>query len=215
MLHHAILWSLLLCLLASTLPGCNKHASVSENQCKAGDWQTLGYRDGALGQRSSRLLAHYDACVEIGVTPDRETYMLGWREGIAEYCRPDHGFAEGSRNVEYRNVCPEELESAFLEGYSQGRLLYQARRAVADLEHAIQRKEHRVTAIDSEIVSAGAAQLDPLLLPETRVELAARVVRLAGERGRIQYELPALYDELALRRQELGELEQVPASYDD
>ena len=46
------------------LGGCASGGSVSENQCIASDWQTLGYRDGVAGYRSSRLLKHQDACVQ-------------------------------------------------------------------------------------------------------------------------------------------------------
>jgi hypothetical protein len=35
------------------LAGC---ATLSESQCAANDWQTVGYCDGASGQDSSRLL---------------------------------------------------------------------------------------------------------------------------------------------------------------
>ena len=58
------------------LAGCGGGASVSQNQCIASDWQTLGYRDGTNGVNSSQLLAHQDACVKHGIIPDREGYML-------------------------------------------------------------------------------------------------------------------------------------------
>ena len=64
------------------LVGCAGRTTVSENQCTAGDWQTLGYRDGVNGHRSSRLLQHQDACVRHGIVPDRAGYMVGWEEGI-------------------------------------------------------------------------------------------------------------------------------------
>ena len=61
-------------IFAIVLSGCGGGASVSQNQCAAGDWQTLGYRDGVRGYRSTELLAHQDACGKHGVIPDRHGY---------------------------------------------------------------------------------------------------------------------------------------------
>ena len=69
MRHHLWSSSAVVALLFA-LAGCSSN-SVSESQCIAGDWQTIGYRDGANGNRSTQLLAHQDACVKHGVIPDR------------------------------------------------------------------------------------------------------------------------------------------------
>ena len=49
------------------LSACSSNPSVSESQCIAGDWQTVGYRDGTNGLRSTQLLQHQDACVQYDV----------------------------------------------------------------------------------------------------------------------------------------------------
>ena len=72
-----IVTPLILLTSAVILSGCGGGATVSENQCIASDWQTLGYRDGVNGIRSSQLLKHQDACVEHGIIPDRAGYMAG------------------------------------------------------------------------------------------------------------------------------------------
>ena len=95
------------------LGGCASGGSVSENQCIAGDWQTMGYRDGAAGYRSSRLLKHQDACVEHGIVPDRNGYMLGWEQGAREFCQPNNGFDLGARGAGHNNICPVDIREAF------------------------------------------------------------------------------------------------------
>lgn len=212
-LSRALRTLALLALLAA--PGCAKEGSVSENQCRAGDWETLGYRDGVNGHRSTRLLAHQDACGEIGIVPDRETYLVGWRDGIAEYCRPSHGFEVGVRGRALPPVCPDELAGAFSEAYAEGRTLFEARRACAAVEDSIASHEARRLEIEAQVVRLGAAQLDPLLTPAERVEMATLARQLVDERIAIEHELPLLREELALRREELAELERGPASIAD
>ena len=81
-------------LAIALLAGC---ATLSESQCAANDWQTVGYSDGVSGQDSSRLLKHQNACMKHGVTPDRMAYLVGWEEGVVRYCTPDNGFQQGQR----------------------------------------------------------------------------------------------------------------------
>lgn len=201
---------LVLCTVATTLmvTGCGGGATVSEGQCVAGDWQTVGYRDGAGGLRSTRLLEHQDACARHQIIPDRNGYMIGWNAGIEEYCRPTNGFAEGERGARYDNVCPTDLEAAFLDSYRQGRALYTARREVQALTSQLARMEARVDTLKAEIVSSGAAQLSPDLTPARRIELLAETQRLTEEKAATEAEIPAIAQELAYKEQELDRLQQ-------
>ncbi|MGD8418731.1 MAG: DUF2799 domain-containing protein [Pseudomonadales bacterium] len=195
---------LVTCVLA--VAGCSSKPSVSENQCAAGDWQTIGYRDGVNGMRSSQLLAHQDACMEHGITPDRSQYMLGWDEGVREYCEPNNGFDVGERGWGHNNVCPEDMRAAFLAAYQEGRTLYQARADVANLEREIDQKTARLSEVKSQIVTTTAAQIDGSLTPTQRVELATRVQRLYEEKQQLEKELPDLEAELSIRNRELDRL---------
>ncbi len=98
----------------SGLAGC---ATLSESQCVAGDWQTVGYRDGMNGIHHSRLLKHQNACVKHGITPDRTAYMDGWNDGGVRYCQPENGFAAGERRSAYSNVCPQTMQGTFYAAY--------------------------------------------------------------------------------------------------
>lgn len=198
--------------LLSTALGCARGASVSESQCAAGDWETIGYRDGALGERPSRLLAHQDACIPHGVTPDRDAYQLGWRRGIGEFCHPDNGFSLGREGEGHDNVCPAPHRDAFLAAWNEGRSLFVAQSRVAEIEQTIALKTRRLHEIDEEIAAAASAQLDPTLLPAQRVQLAARVKSLYDEKLRLRAEIPALEQELAARTRALEALSRSMAS---
>ena len=193
-------------LIGLTFAGCAGKPSMSENQCAVGDWQTVGYRDGVTGRRSTALLTHQDACMDHGVAPDRAAYMLGWKEGAGEYCQPNNGFYIGERGWSHNNICPPELRAGFLTAYQEGQDLYQARLAVSNLEWEIDQTSDRLEAIKSEIISAGAAQLNGELSLEERVQLGARVQRVLDDQARLNKELPVLEAELAVKTRELDKL---------
>lgn len=198
--------------LATFLAGCGGGATVSEHQCVAGDWQTLGYRDGANGQRNTSLLAHQNACGEYGIVPDRAGYMLGWEQGAREYCQPDNAFVAGERGENYQNICPEDLRANFVTAYSNGRTVYLARTAVATIERQINHNRSRLETVKSEIVSAAAAQFSGTLLPEERLELIARAQRLYEEQQELEYDLVDLEARLIKKEQELNTLNRTLAS---
>ena len=200
-----------LSLFAVALAGCAGKPSMSANQCAVGDWQTVGYRDAVNGKRSTALLIHQDACMEHGVAPDRTAYMSGWEQGAQEYCQPNNGFYIGERGWSHNNICPAELRAGFLTAYQEGQHLYQARLVVSNLEWEIDQKTNRLEAIKSEIISAGAAQLNAELSLEERVQLGARVQRLLDEQARLKQEIPSLEAELAVKSRELDKLSRTVA----
>lgn len=194
------------------LAGCGGGASVSQNQCIASDWETLGYRDGVNGIRSSRLLAHQDACVEHGIIPDRTAYMRGWEDGVREYCQPNRAFEIGELGQGHDNVCPQGMQTEFTTAYREGRKLYLARVEVSSLERLIGEKEHRLEHVKAEIVSSAADQLNPSMTPADRVNMLAYTHRLTEEKQRLESEIPALVDELAHKQAELERLRQTLAT---
>lgn len=199
-------------ILATTvLAGCGSNPSVTQNQCVAGDWQTLGYRDGVNGLRATRLLSHQDACVEHGIVPDRHEYMIGWDEGILQYCQSDNGYDQGVRGASYNNVCPRHLESAFLSSFHDGQQLYIARTEVTNLERLIDQREQRLAHVKAEIVSSATDQFDPTLTPAQRIEMIAHSQRLLEEKVAIEKELPKLRHDLEHMAEQLDKLQRTMA----
>lgn len=188
--------------------GCASRPSVSEYQCLAGDWQTIGFRDGASGLQSTRILAHQEACGAFNIIPDRQVYLSGWHEGVATYCEPSNGFALGARGAGHNNVCTGGLYTPFTSAYADGKTLYVARAEVNRLHDLLSRQEARLYEIKREMTNVATAQLNPTLTVEERVSLVAELGALADERSAIQTELPRLEQALVEKEQELASLTQ-------
>ena len=194
------------------LGGCAAKPTVSENQCRAGDWQTIGYRDGASGFASTRLLSHQEACGEFAIVPERTAYLTGWQEGLSSFCTADNGFNLGNRGASFNTVCARDMAEPFATAYQDGRQLYLARAEVNRLNRLINSKEARLDQLKQEIVGATTAQLVPDLTPEERIGLVAKLEDLISEREEIQNELPELERDLAAAEYELDRLNQTLAS---
>lgn len=189
------------------LAGCAATPTVSENQCIAGDWQTIGYGDGMAGFASTRLLMHQEACGDFGIIPVREEYLAGWQEGLSMYCTADNGFQVGQRGGGLNQVCSGELREPFASAHADGRELYLARRDVQHWSQTLAQQENRLHAIKQEMVGATTAQLEPDLTAEERVRLLAKLEALADERAAIKAELPHTEHELRQAELHLAELD--------
>lgn len=192
--------------LAAALLGLSGCASLSENQCLANDWQTVGYRDGLQGRQSSHLLNHHDACLKHGVVPERDAYMLGWHKGVSQYCLPENGFAAGERGAAYGNVCPEHLQASFFDAYQQGRKLYLATAEVNELQKAIVHKERHLERVKHDLVEAEVQLIDGELTSAERRALLEDAKALAKEQGELEAEIEDLKIEVAVKADRLAGL---------
>jgi len=191
----------LLALLALvTLPGC---ASMSRDECKVADWYTVGFEDGSRGAGADRIGQHRQACAEHGVAPDLQAYQAGRAEGLREFCRPATGFRLGSGGNSYAGVCPDELETAFLPAYRDGRHLYQLQGQVKAVESQIKGKNNEIETLkqtlseDQELVISGGKS------KEERILLLKEIWELAKRQGQLEEEILALEKDRAMRIQEL------------
>lgn len=194
---------LLVLMLGITLAGCAAKPSVSEYQCMAGDWQTIGMRDGAQGRATTALLSHQEACGAYGVVPDRVAYNRGWQQGIAQFCTVDNGFELGQRGARRNSIC---VDPSFQQAFREGKELYHARREVAEFEQQIIELEARIPQIKQEIIGATTAQLQPMLTAQERVMLVAKVQALIEERDALHDTLPYLEQNLVVSQARLDEL---------
>lgn len=189
--------------LIVALAGC---ATLSEQQCLANDWQTVGYADGANGHGPSRLLKHQDACMKHGVNPDREAYLSGHRNGLTVFCTARNGFMRGQSGYSYSQVCPPELERAFHAAYQDGRELYLASAQIKRLDALIQSKSAAVEEIKEESILTEQHLVSDDTTSAERVALLEHTKELSRKQGQLETEIVQLTVETALRRQELAEL---------
>jgi hypothetical protein len=187
------------------LGGC---ATLSESQCVASDWQTVGYSDGVAGIQSSQLLRHQNACVKHGVIPDREAYLVGWEKGVRRYCVPENGFNAGESGKPYTNVCPIELQPSFHAAYQEGRQLFIARSEIDAINRQIAQKEQRLRQIEEDIAAAEARLIDDASSPGERRTLLSRTRSLAEEHGTLEAEIQDMKVDVILRTDRLNQLRQ-------
>jgi hypothetical protein len=97
--------------------GC---ASVSKEDCLLTDWYEIGRLDGRQGKARTAFQGRAKACLEHGITADRQAYYKGHDLGMRYYCTEQKGFELGQQGLAYRSVCPLQLEGNFRAGYDKG-----------------------------------------------------------------------------------------------
>ncbi len=210
-MRHCKFLSIALVFASLLATGCASKTTVSENQCRAGDWQTIGYRDGAAGVPSTRLLAHQDACGEFRIVPQRERYMVGWQAGLSTYCTADRGFRSGRKGGVLNSVCTTQAHEPYASAYADGHRLYVAHQEVLQLRRQIDHNIARVAQLKEHMLEVTTAQLAPELTVKERVSLLAELQSLAEERAALKARLPDLEDDLAHAEFELDRVNQLLA----
>lgn len=130
-------------------------------------------------------------------------------KGVESYCRPRNGFEQGALGKEYKNVCPEKVEDAFLKQFRAGRRTY--------LNGIIQSKQSDIEAAERAAEDAGRQenrlrnQLTALTAAQTltraRRTLSPEVeATLESERSSLEQ---SVYAESSKRRQKEREVEKL------
>lgn len=191
-----------LLLALAALAGCN---SMSEQECLATDWRTVGYEDGVNGFAGDRIGRYRNACSEHGVTPNLGEYQTGREQGLTEFCKPVNGFRVGARGGGYNGVCPAELDQSFVDAYQSGRQLYSLRSRVGSAQDQLYSMRNELDQIDHNLVSVGAQIVDPTVTHEERAQLLIDTKQLAERKGEIKARIPQLESELAVYRRDLDD----------
>jgi hypothetical protein len=95
--------------------------------CRTVDWFEYGRNDGFLGLPLGERSALFADCRRFGYAPDLAAYQAGRTEGLLRYCTVESGYRAGREGRRYADVCPPDLEIAFLQGYREGRRAREAR----------------------------------------------------------------------------------------
>ena len=153
MIHFSFNKSIILILFVfasscAVFSGC---ATLGKDECLYADWRTIGYEDGARGLPASRIGSHREACAKHGIAPDFALYEQGRLQGLQEYCTLQKGYGLGVSGKAYSDVCPVDLESAFLEGYNQGRIVYEAQAEVKRLKSDLKKLYGDLAAVKGKL----------------------------------------------------------------
>ena len=111
------------CLAMSAL-AMSSCATISEEECLAGGWEDIGFRDGENGKSQARLADYNATCSKFSVEPDRTAYLRGYDQGLQLYCNYDRGFSRGSDGNSAQARCEAFPESGYFLGYEQGLKAY-------------------------------------------------------------------------------------------
>jgi len=178
---------------ALTLGSC---ATMSEEQCLAGDWSGQGYSDGASGLTMSRLDDHAKACGKHGVTPDAAAYAAGRREGLLRYCTVDKGFEVGRTGGGYAGVCPSDLEGDFLYAYRDGQVVHAAEQALSEARSRVDSLGSRLEELDEKIIAKQAEARAEGLTEAQREEVRKRIAEIRRERADTERDWRRAQDEI-------------------
>jgi hypothetical protein len=158
-------------------------ATMSAEQCQAGDWSGQGYTDGASGLTMSRLGEHAEACIKHGIAPDDAAYRAGREQGLIQYCTPDRGFREGRTGSAYAGVCPTYLEADFMPAYQDGQIVYQVDQALISARSLVDSHGNRLEELDEKIVAKQAEARAEGLTDQQREAVRNRIQEIRRERA--------------------------------
>jgi hypothetical protein len=151
--------------------GC---ASLSEKDCRAGDWYAIGLRDGAAGRTEDYVAGHSAACQEYGVAPDHERWLEGRERGLARFCTARNGYRIGEVGGRYDDVCFAGAELEFRRGYDLGLRMNEVRSRLERIEN------------DIRVIEGQLARQSQQLSDAERERLQWRLRELEQERGYVR-----------------------------
>ncbi|PIE46273.1 MAG: hypothetical protein CSA44_00555 [Gammaproteobacteria bacterium] len=83
-------------------------ATLSKEECLAGNWQAIGYSDGVDGHYPNHIDEHRKACAKVGVIPDRQAWERGRKQGLLHYCTKTNAYQIGLNGLRLSGVCPAD-----------------------------------------------------------------------------------------------------------
>lgn len=180
MLKATILLSAAALVIAS-LSGC---ASISEDQCLAGNWAERGYKDGAKGVSRGRLADYADTCAKYAVSPHNAAYLDNYEAGLVTYCTFERGFTRGKNGDSYNQVCSGDLAREFAPGFDDGRVVYEITQEHERLIHAFQNTR-------DQLIDVRIRLENPELSEGERKRLHTKEHRLADRRENLRIDIRA------------------------
>lgn len=131
-------------------------ATLSENECRAGDWYSIGRQDGADGRREDFILQHAKACNEFGIAPNRTQWLKGRAEGLRLYCTPESAFRVGRQGKILSPVCPVRNLAALERANERGLRLNRIELEIREIEGDIRDINAELSRLPANDPSRGA-----------------------------------------------------------
>ena len=109
-------------------------ASLNEEECRSGDWTSIGFADGSEGRLVSFLDKHAKACREFGITPDRAEWLAGRTQGLTRYCTPAKAYLVGREGHNITPVCSARALNEMQPAWDHGRMYWRILTEIRHLE---------------------------------------------------------------------------------
>jgi len=95
--------------------------TISDQQCRSGNWESIGHVDGSNGIGIDRFQSYVKKCGKSGIQPDYNAYKTGRQKGLRTHCHAK-GRASGldGDDSAQSSLCMGTLESHYASGYSIG-----------------------------------------------------------------------------------------------
>lgn len=161
-------------------------ASLSEDSCRTGNWESIGYSDGVAGRSQTYIEQHREACAEYGIAPDTTKWLRARIEGLKQYCTRPNAYEQGRRGNDLNPVCSSDQSGLQLANFYGMRY------------HEITRDIDRLDNERDELLRKLAHEFNDVMTPEM-VErkrfYLSRVRRINSEIRDLEWELRK-YDEM-------------------
>ncbi len=103
--------------LSVMLPGC---AVMNEDECRAANWENVGFEDGRHGIASTKIKSYLDACSEY-VHVDVVAYNNGRKSGANEFCTVNKAWDLGASGKNISDICDvADNKHEFYKVYQRG-----------------------------------------------------------------------------------------------
>ena len=138
---------------------------------KKGDKKCLyeaGYVDALNGRTSSFSSVK---CLKLSADQSHKEYEKGQNAGLKVFCSYKVGYSFGLRNASYQNICPRNLETDFMKGYTLGLQEYKA-----------EQRQREFLDIERQKIAVERERTQQLLSIE-RQKMAIEAERLRGEQS--------------------------------
>jgi hypothetical protein len=155
-------------------------ATLSEDQCRAADWEAIGRSDGANGRTPDWIEKHARACNQYGIAPVRATWEKGRQQGLPLYCTPHRAWEEGADGRRLSPVCPASKTPELQRVNHRGLTWHRIGQDIAEANREIS----RINAALGDLPDGDGARA---ALVSERAFLRLEIVSLRAERSLYRY----------------------------
>jgi len=180
---------LLLTGIACLAVGCS---SISEESCIAGSWESLGYEDGREGESRGHFNKIAETCAKYGITANATEYRMGYDQGLPLYCSYDKGLDHGESGSSVKQECLEISAAPYLDGYDEGRIIYEIRQGRDDLISEYDEIAEDIRRVDREFAEENTTNIERASLRRNRRMLLAELddIRIDIRAYELVHDLP-------------------------